>query len=129
MKVGRSGATATGWLLLMLGGAMALVIGKGDITVITTGLLIAFSGIYVLSLVQPASKQFIGTGWPEKFCRISTVIAGLIMVASGFISSTGGIRDVLISNTFTGLNFVMIGLLPLGWGLYILRLAIYGVRS
>ncbi len=115
--------------MLMLGGAMALVIGKGDITVITTGLLIAFSGIYVLSLVQPASKQFIGTGWPEKFCRTSTVIAGLIMVASGFISSTGGIRDVLISNTFTGLNFVIIGLLPLGWGLYILRLAIYGVRS
>ena len=78
----------------MLGGAMALVIGKGDITVITTGLMIAFSGIYVLSLVKPASKQFIGTGWPEIFCRISAVIAGLIMVTSGFISSTSGIRDI-----------------------------------
>lgn len=46
------------------------VTGKGDITVITAGLLIVFSGVYVLSLVKPASKQFIGAGWPEKFCRI-----------------------------------------------------------
>ena len=42
---GRSAATATGWLLLMLGGAMALITGKGDITVITAGLLIVFSGV------------------------------------------------------------------------------------
>ncbi|MFZ2535089.1 hypothetical protein [Methanothrix sp.] len=126
---GRSAATATGWLLLMLGGAMALITGKGDITVITAGVLIVFSGVYVLSLVKPASKQFIGAGWPEKFCRISAVAIGLIMVASGFISSISGIRDILISYDFTGIYFVIISLLPFGWGLYILKLAIYGVRS
>ena len=113
----------------MLGGAMALITGKGDITVITAGLLIVFSGVYVLSLVKPASKQFIGVGWPEKFCRISAVAIGLIMVASGFISSTSGIRDILIFYDFAGIYFVLIGLLPFGWGLYILKLAIYGVRS
>ncbi|KUG17270.1 hypothetical protein ASZ90_013036 [hydrocarbon metagenome] len=51
------------------------------------------------------------------------------MVASGFISSTSGIRDILIFYDFAGIYFVLIGLLPFGWGLYILKLAIYGVRS
>jgi len=129
MGLGRIGALATGRLLLILGGAMVLIIGKGDITVIIAGLLIALGGIYVLSLVNPATKQFMGIGWPEKFCRISAVIAGLLMVASGSISSTGGIRDLFIFHNYSGLNFMLIGLLPLGWGLYILKLAINGIKS
>lgn len=129
MRLGRTGALATGRLLLILGGVMVLIIGKGDITVITAGLLIVLGGIYILSLVNPATRQFMGTGWPEKFCRISAVIVGLLMVASGSISSTGGIRDMFIFHSYSGLNFVLIGLLLIVWGLYILKLAINGVKS
>ena len=96
MGLGRTGALATGRLLLILGCVMVLIIGKGDITVITAGLLIVLGGTYILSLVNPATRQFMGTGWPEKFCRISAVIVGLLMATSGIISSTGGIRDMLI---------------------------------
>lgn len=129
MGLGRTGALATGRMLLMLGGVMVLIIGKGDITVITAGLLIALGGIHILSLVNPATKQFIGIGWPEKFCRISAVIAGLLMVASGLISSTGGIRDLFLFHNYSGLNVMIISILPLGWGLYILKLAINGIKS
>ncbi|MCX6678186.1 MAG: hypothetical protein NTU95_09630 [Methanothrix sp.] len=108
---------------------MVLIIGKGDITVITAGLLIVLGGTYILSLVNPATRQFMGTGWPEKICRISAVIVGLLMAASGLISSTGGIRDMLIFHNYSGLNFLLIGLLPLGWGLYILKLVANGVKS
>ena len=108
---------------------MVLIIGKGDITVITSGLLVVLGGTYILSLVNPATRQFMGTGWPEKFCRISAVIVGLLMATSGIISSTGGIRDMLIFPNYSGLNFLLIGLLSLGWGLYILKLAVNGVRS
>jgi hypothetical protein len=116
-------------LLLILGGVMALIIGKGDVTVIAAGLLIVLGGIYVLSLASPATKQFMGTGWPEKLCRISAVLAGLIMVASGSISSTGGIIDMITFHNYSGLNIMLIGLLPLGWGLYILKLATGGINS
>jgi len=127
--LGRTGAVATGRLLLVLGGVMMLIIGRGDIIVITSGLLIVMGGIYILSLVNPATKQFMGAGWPEKLCRISAVIAGLLMVVSGLISSTGGIRDMLTFSNSAEFNFVLIGLLSFGWGLYILKLAIYGVQS
>ena len=113
----------------MLGAAMSLVIGKGDIIVITVGIVIVFAGIYALSLVNPATAQFMGVGWPETICRISAFIAGLLMMASGFISSTGGIRDMLIFHNLAGLNLAIIGLLPLGWGLYIIKLAKNGVQS
>lgn len=129
MSLERTGALATGRLLLILGGVMVLIIGKGDITVITAGLLIVLGGTYILSLVNPATRQFMGTGWPEKICRISAVIVGLLMAASGLISSTGGIRDMLIFHNYSGLNFLLIGLLPLGWGLYILKLVANGVKS
>ncbi|MDD1748851.1 MAG: hypothetical protein LUO89_03150 [Methanothrix sp.] len=129
MGPGRTGAVATGQLLLLLGAVMVLIIGKEDFTVIIAGLLIVLGGIYILSLVNPATKQFMGTGWPEKVCRISAVIAGLLMVASGSISSTGSIRDMLVFHSYSGLNLLLISLLPLGWGLYILMLAINGVKS
>jgi hypothetical protein len=129
MRLGRTGALATGRLLLILGGVMVLIIGKGDITVITAGLLIVLGGTYILSLANPATRQFMGAGWPEKICRISAVIVGLLMATSGIISSTGGIRDVLIVPNYSGLNFLLIGLLSLGWGLYILKLAVNGVKS
>lgn len=128
MSLGRTGALATGRLLLILGGVMVLIIGKGDITVITAGLLVALGGIYILSLVNPATKQFMGTGWPEKICRISAVIVGLLMTASGLISSIDSITDILISHYYSGLNFQLIGLLLLGWGLYILKLVANGYR-
>jgi len=129
MGLGRTGTLATGRLLLILGGVMVLIIGKGDITVITAGLLIASGGIYILSLVNPATRQFMGSGWAEKFCRISAVISGLLMMASGAISSTGGIRDIFTFHNDSGLNFLLIGILPLAWGLYIFKLAINGVKS
>lgn len=129
MRLGRTGALVTGRLLLILGGVMVLIIGKEDITVITAGLLIVLGGTYILSLVNPATRQFMGTGWPEKICRISAVIVGLLMATSGIISSTGGIRDMLIFANYSGLNFLLIGLLLLGWGLYILKLAANGCRS
>ena len=129
MGLGRTGALATGRLLLILGGVMVFIIGKGDITVITAGLLTALGGIYILSLVNPATKQFMGIGWPEKICRISAVIVGLLMAASGLISSINSITDMLITHNYSGLNFLLIGLLPLGWGLYILKIAVNGVKS
>ena len=129
MGLERTGALATGRLLLILGCVMVLIIGKGDIMVITSGLLVVLGGTYILSLVNPATRQFMGTGWPEKFCRISAVIVGLLMATSGIISSTGGIRDMLIFPNYSGLNFLLIGLLSLGWGVYILKLAVNGVRS
>jgi len=129
MGLGRTGALATGRLLLILGGVMVFIIGKGDITVITAGLLTALGGIYILSLVNPATKQFMGAGWPEKSCRISAVIVGLLMAASGLISSINSITDMLMTHSFSGLNFLLIGLLPLGWGLFILKIAANGVKS
>jgi hypothetical protein len=129
MRLGRTGALVTGRLLLILGGVMVLIIGKEDITVITAGLLIVLGGTYILSLVNPATRQFMGTGWPEKICRISTVIVGLLMATSGLISSIGSITDMLIFANYSGLNFLLIGLLLLGWGLYILKLAANGCRS
>ena len=129
MELGRTGALATGRLLLILGGVMVFIIGKGDITVITAGLLTALGGIYILSLVNPATKQFMGIGWPEKICRISAVIVGLLMAASGLVSSIDSITDIIITHNFSGLNFLLISLLPLGWGLYILKIAANGVKS
>jgi hypothetical protein len=129
MRLGRTGAIVTGLMLLVLGGAMALIIGRGDITVITAGLLMVLSGIYIYGLVSPATKQFMGTGWPESLCRISAAIVGLLMVASGLSGSIGGIREILIFQNFAGLNLALIGLLPLCWGLYILKLAVMGIQS
>ena len=129
MRLGRTGALATGRMLLILGGVMVLIIGKGDTMVMTAGLLIALGGIYVLSLVNPATRQFMGTGWPEKFCRISAVIVGLLIAASGLISLIESITDMLISHNYSGLNLLLISFLPLGWGLYILKLAANGVKS
>lgn len=129
MGLGRTGALATGRLLLILGGVMVFVIGKGDITVITAGMLTALGGIYILSLVNPTTKKFVGIGWPEKICRISAVIVGLLLAASGLISTTGGIRDFFIFHNYSGLNFLLIGLLPLVWGLFILTIAANGVKS
>ena len=129
MGLGRTGALATGRLLLILGGVMVFIIGKGDITVITAGMLTALGGIYILSLVNPATKQFMGIGWPEKICRISAVIVGLLMAASGLISSIDSITDMLVTHNYSGLNFLLIGLLPLVWGLFILKIAANGVKS
>jgi len=95
---------------------MVLILGKGDITVIIAGLLIALGGVYVLSLVNPGTKRFMGTGWPEKICRTSAVIVGLLMVASGLISLIDGLRDMLIFHNHARLIFVLIGLLSFGWG-------------
>ncbi len=108
---------------------MALILGRGDIIVITAGLLMALGGIYIYGLVSPATKQFMGTGWPESLCRISAAIVGLLMMASGFGGSIGGIRDMLILQNPAGLNLMLIGFLPLCWGSYILKLAIKGIPS
>ena len=129
MKPGRTGATVTGWLLLILGGAMALIIGKGDLNVISAGIFTSFGGIYVLSLVDPTTRQFIGDGWPAKFCRLSAVVVGLLMLVSGLIGSIDGIRETLIFQNTQGLSFALIGLLPICWGIYIVKLVIGGVRS
>jgi len=128
MRPGRRGATATGRILLVLGGMMVLILGKGDITVIIAGLLIALGGVYVLSLVNPGTKRFMGTGWPEKICRTSAVIVGLLMVASGLISLIDGLRDMLIFHNHARLIFVLIGLLSFGWGLYISKIAMHGIQ-
>lgn len=128
MELGKIGAVATGQLMLLLGMIMVMIIGKGDFAVIAAGLLIVFGGIYILSLVKPSTRQFMGPGWPEKFCRISAVIAGLLMVFSGLISSTGSIKDIYIFHDNSGLNILLVGLLLLCWGLYILKLAISGVK-
>lgn len=129
MKPGRTGALATGRLLLILGGVMVLVIGKGDIAVITAGMFFALAGIYILSLVNTATKQFMGTGWPEKLCRIGAIIAGLLLIASGLVSSMDIIADIYISGNCSGLGILVISFLPFGWGLYILLLATNGVNS
>ncbi len=129
MGLGRTGALATGRMLLILGAVMVLIIGKGDIKVITAGLLIALGGIYILSLVNPVTRQFMGTGWPEKFCRISAAIIGLLMAASGLISSIDSITDMLTSHNISEFSILLIGFLMLGWGLYILKLAANGVES
>jgi hypothetical protein len=129
MNSGRTIAAATGWLLLILGGVMALILGKGDIIVITAGIITAFGGIYVLSLVDPDTKQFMGDGWPARLCRLFAGIVGLLMVFSGLIGSIDGIRETLIFQDPTGLSLILIGLLPFCWGIYILNLAIAGVQS
>lgn len=129
MKPGRTGALATGRLLLILGGLMVLVIGKGDIAVIAAGMFFALAGIYILSLVNTATKQFMGTGWPEKFCRIGAFIAGLMLIASGLVSAIDIIIDVYISGNCSGLGILLISFLPFGWGVYILLLATNGVNS
>lgn len=129
MKPGRTGALATGRALLILGGVMVLVTGKGDIAVIATGMLFALAGIYILSLVNTATKQFMGTGWPEKFCRIGAFVAGLLLIVTGSVSSIDIITDIYISGNCSGLGILVISFLPLGWGLYILSLAANGVDS
>jgi len=129
MKPGRTGALATGRVLLILGGVMVLVIGKGDIAVIATGMFFALAGIYILSLVNTVTKQFMGTGWPEKFCRIGAFIAGLLLIASGLVSAIDIITDIYISGNCSGLGILLISFLPFGWGLYILLLATNGVNS
>jgi len=129
MKPGRTGALATGRVLLVLGGVMVLVIGKGDIAVIAAGMFFALAGIYILSLVNTVTKQFMGTGWPEKFCRIGAFIAGLLLIASGLVSAIDIITDIYISGNCSGLGILLISFLPFGWGLYILLLATNGVNS
>lgn len=129
MKPGRTGALATGRLLLILGGVMVLVIGKGDIAVIAAGMVFALGGIYILSLFNAATKQFMGSGWPEKFCRIGAFVAGLLLIASGLVSSIGIITEMHISGNSSGLSILLISFLPFGWGLYILLLATNGVNS
>lgn len=119
---------ATGLVLLILGGTMALITGKGDVTVITAGLIIAFGGTYVLSLVHPATKQFVGTGWTELVCRVSAVIAGLLMTASGFMGAAGCIGDMLAFNDLDWITCMIIGLVMLVFGLRLLKLAVYGVQ-
>jgi len=129
MKPGRTGALATGRVLLVLGGVMVLVIGKGDIAVIAAGMFFALAGIYILSLVNTATKQFMGTGWPEKFCRIGAFVAGLLLIASGLVSAIDIITDIYISENYSGLGILVISFLPFGWGVYILLLATNGVNS
>jgi len=129
MRIEKTGALATGSLLLILGATMALVIGKRDITVICAGLLMVFGGIYILSLVNPATKQFMGTGWPERLCRLSAVIVGLLMVASGLVSSISVIREMPIIQDSSWFSLLFIGLLSFCWGLYILMAAANGVQS
>jgi hypothetical protein len=128
MKTGRIIAT-TGWLLLLLGGVMALIIGKGDVLVISAGIITSFGGIYVLSLVDPGTRQFMGNGWMARFCRLSAGIVGLLMAFSGLLGSIDGIRDVTILQDSTGFSLIFIGLLPFCWGIYILGLAIAGIQS
>ncbi len=108
---------------------MVLVIGKGDIAVIAAGMFFALAGIYILSLVNTVTKQFMGTGWPEKFCRIGAFIAGLLLIASGLVSAIDIITDIYISGNCSGLGILLISFLPFGWGLYILLLATNGVNS
>lgn len=120
---------ATGWLLVILGGAMALIIGKGDLIVITAGIFTSFGGLYVLSLVDPATRQFIGNIWIARLCRLSAGIIGMLMAFSGLIGSINGIRETMIFHNPTGLGLIFIGLLPFCWGIYILNLAVIGIRS
>jgi hypothetical protein len=128
MNSGRTIAAATGWLLLLLGGMMALIIGKEDIIVITVGIITSFGGIYVLSLVDPATKQFMGDGWPARLCRLFAGIVGLIMAFSGLIGSIDGIKETLIFQDPAGFSLILVGLLPFCFGIYILNLAIAGVQ-
>ncbi len=128
MGLGRIGAIATGLLLMILGGTMALILGRGDFTVITAGLLMVLGGVYVYGMVSPATRQFIGTGWPETLCRIAAAIVGILMIASGFFGSFGGIREILVFQNSEGFNLVLIGILPLCWGLYILKLVAVGIH-
>jgi len=128
MMPGRIAIVATGWLLVMLGGAMALIIGKGDFIVITAGIFTSFGGLYVLSLVDPAARQFMGNGWPTRLCRSSAGAVGLLMAFSGLSSSMDGIRKATIYHNSTGLSLILVGLLPLCWGIYILNLAITGFQ-
>ena len=107
---------------------MALIVGKGDLTVISAGIFTSFGGIYVLGLVDPTTKQFIGDGWPAKLCRLSAVAVGLLMLVSGLIGSIDGVRETLIIQNTQGLSFVLIGLLLFCWGVYIVKLAASGVR-
>ncbi len=129
MKPRRTATVATGWLLVIIGGTMALVIGKGDLTVITAGIFTSFGGIYVLSLVDPATRQFIGNEWIARLCRLSAGIMGMLMAFSGLIGSINGIRETMIFHNPTGLSLIFIGLLSFCWGIYILNLTIIGIQS
>lgn len=129
MRTGRIGVAAIGWLLLIFGGAMALIIGKDDINVIITGIFASLGGIYVLSLVDPASKQFIGSGWPVNLCRLSAGIIGLLMVISGLIGLINGIREIMIMPNISGISLILIGIIPACLGFYILNITIYGSQS
>jgi hypothetical protein len=128
MNSGRTIAAVTGWLLLLLGGVMALIIGKEDAIVITAGIITSFGGIYVLSLVDPATKQFMGGGWPARLCRLFAGIVGLLMASSGLIGLIDGIKETLISHDPAGFSLILVGLLPFCLGIYILNLAIAGVQ-
>ena len=126
---GKMGALATGQLLLALGVIMSLFIGRGDLTVTISGLVAAMGGMYILSLAHPATRQFIGVGWPERICRVSALLAGLLMAASGSISIAERFKDMLFLQAVPDYVLLLIGLLMLAWGLYILILAVWGVRS
>lgn len=127
--LGRTGELATGQLMLALGVMMSLFIGRGDITVIVSGLLAAMGGMYILSLAHPPTRQFMGVGWPEKICRISAFLAGLLMAASGSISVAERLKGMLFLKGSPDYAILIIGLLSFGWGLYILALAVRGARE
>lgn len=125
----KTGRLATGQILLALGVMMALLIGRGDITVIVSGLLAAMGGMYILSLAHAPTRQFMGVGWPEKICRISAFLAGLLMAASGSISVAERLKGMLFLKGSPDYAILIIGLLSFGWGLYILALAVRGARE
>lgn len=129
MKPRRATIVATGWLLVILGGMMALVVGKGDLIVITAGIFTSFGGLYVLSLVDSATRQFIGNGCLARLCRLFAGIVGMLMVVSGLIGSINAIRETMTFHNPAGLGLVFFGLLSFGWGIYILNLTIIGVQS
>ena len=62
MRIGKTGALATGCLLLVLGATMALVIGKRDITVICAGLT---DGVwrYIHSQLGQSGHQAVYGNW------------------------------------------------------------------
>jgi len=127
--LGRTGELATGQLMLALGVMMSLFIGRGDITVIVSGLLAAMGGMYILSLAHAPTRQFMGVGWPEKICRVSAFLAGLMMATSGSISILERFKVVFFMQAAADYAILLFALLSLAWGIYILMLAIRGRQS
>lgn len=120
---------ATGWLLMTLGCAIVFVIGKGEFVALTAGLMIVLAGIYVLSLVYPDTRKFMGEGWTAALCRASAVIVGLLMVSSGLMGVIGSIEWYAIIPNQAGISSLSFGLLTLVWGSYILMLGIIGTPA